>query len=70
MKFRWTIKELNPILHQPESSRDHKSQSLLLIRAVLDERMSDLNPYASLYKALSHVKKEINEKYHKSLSSN
>lgn len=47
MKFRWTIKEL-------EENSDYE-----MLRGLVVERMSNLNPYAPLYKRLANLHKKL-----------
>lgn len=51
MKFRWTIKELK------ESSDDK------IIRGILAERMSELNPYSPLREKLQSLYNKYDEKF-------
>ncbi len=50
MKFRWTINDL-------KTMSDYK-----ILRGLIVERQSTLNPYAPLYKRLAEIHDKINEK--------
>lgn len=53
MKFRWTIKELK------ELSDDR------IIRGIISERMSELNPYSPLKRRLQKLYDKYDEKINK-----
>lgn len=50
MKFRWTMKDLEEM----------SDQEILI--GLINERTSDLNPYAPLYKRLCEIRKNLEEK--------
>jgi len=55
MKFRWTIKELK------------KSSDNRIIRGLLAERMSELNPYSPLNERLRELYKKYDDLVNKEL---
>jgi hypothetical protein len=56
MKFRWTIKQLKPVLNDDEVA------TYKLIRATVVERRIDLNAYCPLAKALARCELTLDAK--------
>jgi hypothetical protein len=59
MKFRWTINEL-----ENQKSPVYKND-LEVLRGLITERTSELNPYCPLSKRLNLIYKKINERISK-----